>query len=133
MTRYLLDTNVISDAVRNPGGAVDAALRQHGNDEIGTSIVVRGEILFGLNRNANVKGRQRLDMFLQAINVWALESPVDEIYGDIRASMERQGEPMSANDLWIAAHSLTLDATLITGDQAFSMVPGLKVENWMRQ
>ncbi len=133
MTRYLLDTNVISDLVRNPGGPVDGMLRQRLKNEIGISVVVRGEILFGLSRGTNVKGRRRLDALLQAINVWDLDNPVAEIYGSVRATMERQGAPMGANDLWIAAHSLALEATLVTDDRAFGMVPDLKIENWLRQ
>lgn len=132
MTRYLLDTNVISDAIRNPGGAVDAALRRHAADEIGTSLIVHGEMTFGLRRNQNMRGRMRLEVFLQAIEIWPLEAPVAETYGELRARLEREGRPMGANDLWIAAHAVALDATLVTDDQAFSQVAGLKTENWLR-
>ena len=132
MTKYLLDTNVVSSAVRDPGGAVDAALRRNKDTDIGISVVVRGEILFGLKRNANIRGRERLDALLEAMTVWDLEGPVGDIYGEIRWLIQRQGEPMGANDLWIAAHSIALDATLVTDDRAFSRVPGLKIENWLR-
>lgn len=133
MSRFLLDTNVISDAIRNPGGAVDTALRSRSADEIGTSLIVKGELLFGLKRNANVRGRQRLEVLLGAIEVWSLEDPVAEIYGDVRASQEKQGRSIGANDLWIAAQAIALDATLVTDDRAFSQISGLKIENWLRQ
>jgi len=132
MSRFLLDTNVISAAIRMPGGPVDEALRSLSGEEIGTSLIVKGEILFGLKKNANVRGRQRLDVFLGAMTVWPLEDPVDDLYGDLRAWAEQQGKPMGANDLWIAAHALALEATVVTDDKAFFRVPGLKVENWLQ-
>jgi tRNA(fMet)-specific endonuclease VapC len=132
MTRFLLDANVLSDAVRNPGGSVDQALRTHFGEEIGTSVIVKGEIVFGLRRNANVKGQQRLEVLLRTLEIWALGDPVSEVYGDIRARLEKDGRPMGPNDLWIAAHALALDATVVTDDKAFSRVPGLKTENWLR-
>jgi tRNA(fMet)-specific endonuclease VapC len=132
MNRFLLDTNVISAAIRNPGGAIDEALRSRSGEEIGTSLIVKGEILFGLKKNANVRGRERLEVFLEAMTVWPLEDPVGDFYGEIRTWAERQGQAMGANDLWIAAQALALEATVVTDDKAFSRVPGLKVENWLR-
>lgn len=132
MTRYLLDTNVISQLVRNPGGPVDIAMRRNIDAEIGTSLIVKGEILYGLKRNANVRGKERLDYFLQAVAVWSMDATVAEIYGDVRAEMEKQGTLMGPNDMWIAAHSLALDAVLVTDDRIFSAVPELKIENWQR-
>ena len=57
--------------------------------------------------------------------------PVDKVYGLLRYRLEREGRPMDANDLLIAAHALTLDRTLVTDDRAFARVPGLRVENWL--
>jgi len=132
MTRFLLDTNVLSEAVRNPGGNVDRALRDHAGEEIGTSPIVKGEIAYGLKRNANVRGQKRLEVLLQTLEIWPLEDPVSETYGDIRARLEKEGKPMGPNDLWIAAHALVLDAIVVTDDRAFSQVAGLKTENWLR-
>lgn len=132
MGRFLLDSNVISAAIRNPGGSVDEALRSHSSDEIGTGIVVKGEILYDLKKNGNVRGRERLDILLQAIPVRPLEDPADDLYGDLRAWAERQRKSMGPNDLWIAAHALALDATLVSDDKGFTGVPGLKLENWVR-
>ena len=63
----------------------------------------------------------------------ALEAPVDAIYGDLRADLERRGIGIGANDLWIAAHTLSLGLTLVTANQReFARVPGLTIENWLR-
>jgi len=132
MSRYLLDTNVISAAIRDPGGSVDQALRRYRNEEIGTSLIVHGEILFGLKRKPSIRGKERLEALLETLEVWPLESPADEVYGDIRASLEKQGQSMGPNDMWIAAQAIALDATLVTDDRAFSRLSQLKIENWVR-
>ena len=132
MTRYLLDTNIISDVFRNPGGRVDQALRVRRGDEIGTSLIVKGEILFGLENNRNLRGRERLKLFLQAIEVWDLEPPIELIYAEVRVERDRSVARMGANDLWIAAQAIALDAILVSDDTAFKGVPRLAVENWLR-
>jgi tRNA(fMet)-specific endonuclease VapC len=133
MTRYLLDTNIVSDVMRNPDGPVEQALREHVDADIGISLIVKGEILFGLVRNANVKGKKRFDALLKAIDVWPMPEGVADIYGQVRAKMEMAGKKMGPNDMWIAAHSLSLGAVLVTDDRRFHSVPDLQVENWLRE
>jgi tRNA(fMet)-specific endonuclease VapC len=130
--RYLLDTNIVSDVMKNPEGLAERLLRKNADAEIGISLVVKGEIVFGLARNRDAKGGKRFEALLEAIEVWPMHEAVADIYGAVRARMERLGAKMGVNDMWIAAHSLMLDATLVTDDQAFSRVPGLKIENWLR-
>ncbi len=46
---------------------------------------------------------------------------------------KKQGRPIGPNDLFIAAHALALDATLVTANlREFSRVPGLKIEDWFK-
>ena len=52
-------------------------------------------------------------------------------YAELRRHMESQGLAMGPNDLLIAAHALTVNATLVSPDAAFARVPGLQVENWL--
>jgi tRNA(fMet)-specific endonuclease VapC len=64
--------------------------------------------------------------------VLPLEPPVDLIYADIRSRLQEAGTPIGPNDLWIAAHAVALDFTLITANLGeFSRVPGLRVESWV--
>jgi tRNA(fMet)-specific endonuclease VapC len=132
MTRYLLDTNVISDAIRNPGAKVDKRLRQVIDQQVGTSIVVSAELRFGLKKNPSFRYRERLEMFLAVLKVWPIEAPVDEFYADVRIAL-RKGMNIGPNDLWIAAHARALNAVLVTANEdEFSRVPGLKIENWLK-
>lgn len=132
MTRYLLDTNIFSDLFRNPGGLVDQALRHRRDEEIGTSLIVKGEILFGLVKNNNLRGLRRFEVALESIAVWALEPPVEEKYASLRVQMERNGVQIGPNDLWIASHAMALRAVIVSDERAFLQVPGLEVENWLR-
>ncbi|MCV3765910.1 type II toxin-antitoxin system VapC family toxin [Rhizobium sp. TRM95796] len=132
MMRYLLDTNVISDAIRNPKGIASEALERHAQEEIGTSIVVKGELLFGLRGNPGFRKKAALEALLGAIVVWPLDEATASHYAEIRHAL-RQGQNIGPNDLWIAAHALALDAVLVTdNEREFSRVPGLKLENWVR-
>lgn len=56
-----------------------------------------------------------------------------EHYADIRANLRKRGEPIGSNDLLIAAHARSLDATLVTNNEKeFAKVESLKIENWTR-
>ena len=55
------------------------------------------------------------------------------VYGEIRATLERQGHPIGNNDLWIGAHAMALDVTLATNNEReFKRIAGLSVENWTK-
>jgi tRNA(fMet)-specific endonuclease VapC len=69
---------------------------------------------------------------LQIVEVLALDHPVTRHYAHIRTQLEAVGTPIGGNDTLIAAHALTLGATLVTADAEFSRVPGLMVENWLQ-
>ena len=52
-------------------------------------------------------------------------------YGEIRHALAKRGQPIGANDLLIAAHARSVDATLVTNNAGeFGRVPDLRVENW---
>jgi tRNA(fMet)-specific endonuclease VapC len=129
---YLLDTNIVSDLVRNPQGTCAAAIRRYGEVSVCTSIIVASELRYGaLKRNSSRLSAQ-LDAVLSALTVHPLEAPADTIYGTIRTYLEQKGTMIGANDLLIAAHALTLGATLVTANLAeFSRIEDLDVVNWL--
>lgn len=70
---------------------------------------------------------------LGALEILPFETPADSIYGVLRASLERAGTPIGANDLLIAAQALALGYTVVTdNDREFSRVKDLQSENWLR-
>ena len=133
MTRFLLDTNILSDLVRHPAGVVAERIADHGEARICTSIVVAAELRFGAERRGSARLSAQLEAILGAMTVEPLEQPTDAIYGRLRAALERVGQPIGGNDLLIAAHALNLGATLVTDNtREFERVPDLAWINWLR-
>lgn len=129
---FLLDTNIISDLVRNPTGAVYQRINDVGEASISTSIVVACELHFGAQKSGSARLRQQLERILNLMVVLPLESPVDERYAEIRTRLEQLGTPIGPNDLLIAAHALALNLTLVTANmREFERVPNLQVVNWL--
>jgi tRNA(fMet)-specific endonuclease VapC len=131
--RRLLDTNIVSDLVRNPTGLAASRLRQDGDDRICTSVVVAAELRFGAAKRGSGRLTHQLEQVLSAIEILPLTPPADRLYGDIRAQLERAGTPIGGNDLLIAAHALASDCILVTdNEREFARVEGLSIENWLR-
>ena len=131
--RFLLDTNIMSDLVRHPRGKISDRIAEVGEEHVCTSIIVAAELRFGATRKNSSRLTAHLEAVLGAIDVLALEAPVDAVYGVIRASLERTGQPIGANDLLIAAHALILGHTVVTdNEREFSRVKDLRIENWLR-
>jgi tRNA(fMet)-specific endonuclease VapC len=131
--RFLLDTNIVSDLVRHPRGKISGRISEVGEEDVCTSIIVAAELRYGSTKKNSSRLTAQLEAVLGAIEVLALEAPVDTVYGVIRARLEQIGQPIGANDLLIAAHALSLDLTLVTdNEREFLRIDDLRVENWLR-
>lgn len=133
MTTYLLDTNILSDLVRHPNGKIQARIARTGQTHVCTSIIVASEMKYGLARQHSARLATQLEMILAHMDVLPLDAPADECYARLRASLEKRGTPIGANDMLIAAHALALDSVLVTDNvREFARVKSLRVENWLR-
>jgi len=129
---HLLDTNIISDLVRNPTGAVYQQISAVGETNICTSIVVACELRFGARKSGSLRLQKRVEQILELMSVAPIDAPVDSHYAEIRTWLEQQGTPIGPNDLLIAAHALALDATLVSANvREFERVPDLQIINWL--
>src|SRR5271167_2400649 len=104
--RYLLDTNIVSDLVRNPQGRIAQHIRKIGEGQICTSIIVAAELRYGAAKKQSARLAAQLETVLSAVDILPFESPADAIYAEIRAGLERTGKIIGGNDLLIAAHGL---------------------------
>jgi tRNA(fMet)-specific endonuclease VapC len=130
--RYLLDTNIVSDLIRNPTGVVHDRIARVGEQTVCVSIVVAAELRFGARKRNSAKLTERVEAILDSIVVIPFEAPADDHYAAIRGFLESSGDPIGPNDLLIAAHARALDLTLVTANfTEFSRVPALRVENWL--
>jgi tRNA(fMet)-specific endonuclease VapC len=129
----MLDTNMVSDFVRNPQGRVAQRInRQGGSTDLAISIIVASELRYGAVRRGSPRLTDQIERTLEFFAVLPFEAPADIVYATIRTRLEAAGRPIGANDLLIAAHALSLDLTLVTANiREFSRVPGPKVENWL--
>ena len=127
----MLDTNALSELVRNPQGTLAQKLNVLEPDTVCTSIIAACELRFGAQRKGSAPLTQRVEQLLQALTVLPLDTPADEHYADIRATLERSGTPIGSHDLFIAAHARSRGMTLLTRNlREFQRVPGLTVEDW---
>jgi tRNA(fMet)-specific endonuclease VapC len=131
--RYLLDTNIVSELVRNPQGKVAEQILKLGESKVCTSIIVAAELRYGAEKKQSPRLSAQLEAVLGALEILPLEKPADASYGSLRAQLERAGKPIGANDLLIAAQALALGHTVITdNEKEFSRVRQLNLENWLR-
>jgi tRNA(fMet)-specific endonuclease VapC len=133
MKRYLLDTNILSDLVRNPQGKVTSRIARIGERAVCTSIVVAAELRYGAAKRGSARLSSQLEAILGVMDVLALETPTDKIYGHLRADLEKRGRIIGGNDLLIAAQTLALGHTIVTdNEREFSRIRSLSIENWLR-
>ena len=129
---WMLDTNALSELIRNPHGPLTRRLAGEAPDAVCTSIVVACELRFGAQRRSSAVLKQRVEQLLSSLAVLPFDEPADAGYADIRTTLERVGTPIGSHDLFIAAHARSRGLTLVTHNLgAFQRVVGLKVEDWL--
>jgi len=127
----MLDTNIISDMVRNPRGRAAQRAREV-QDELCTSVIVASELRYGCTKKSSPPLLRRVNDILDEIGVVAFDVPADTEYGRIRSELEAAGQPIGSNDLFIAAHASSMNVTLVTGNaREFCRIRDLKIENWL--
>ncbi|MFZ0601954.1 MAG: type II toxin-antitoxin system VapC family toxin [Roseiarcus sp.] len=131
--RYLLDTNIVSDLVRRPQGRIAQHIREVGEAQVCTSVIVAAELRYGAAKKGSQRLTAQLEAVLSALDVVSFEAPADEAYGLIRARLERAGQPIGANDLLIAAHAVAIGCAIVTDNESeFGRIEGLLRETWLR-
>ena len=130
--KYMLDTDTFSYLVNG----IPQVLQRYAKvveQEVGISVISYGEVLFGIGKQQPGASKQkRIDYLLDQMPIALMDEDVARCYRQIRSALELAGKPIGPNDTWIAAHALSLGATLVTGNvREYKRVAGLKVENWV--
>jgi len=130
--RYLLDTNICIYIRQKRPEEVLRRFRKLRPGEAGLSVITYGELLYGAAKSAErVAALERLHELIQLLPALALPETAAGAYGTIRAELESKGEMIGNNDLWIAAHAVAAELTLVTNNEReFRRVRGLKIQNW---
>lgn len=129
--RYLLDSDICIYVMKRRPRALLRRLEAR-SAACALSVIVYGELAFGEAMSAHrERAAAHLAALLETLPVLPLPPDAARCYADIRSALARSGRLIGANDLWIAAHALAADVTLVTNNESeFRRVPTLKVENW---
>jgi tRNA(fMet)-specific endonuclease VapC len=133
MTRYLLDTNHLGEALNRVSVVRDRIQQLHRR---GASFATCGpvlcELLVGVVLRADaVKTRHRLDHLMKLVRIWPLDLPIAERYSGVYHELRKAGRALSQVDIMLAAIARQYDATLLTTDKDFEALPDIRTENWL--
>jgi tRNA(fMet)-specific endonuclease VapC len=131
--RYLLDTNICIYLIKQKPVEVLEKFNAYSVGEIGVSSITVSELWYGVAKSEYRKANQKaLEQFLLPLIVVEFDEGAAEIYGEIRVALEKEGGPIGAMDMLIAAHAVSMGVVLVTNNEReFSRVPNLIVENWV--
>ena len=130
---YMLDTDTCIYIKNRRPPHVIKRFSSLQSGEVVMSLITFGELLNGAlkSNQANI-ALQKINQLATILPVQAMSADVAKQYAGIRRKLEKQGNIIGANNLWIAAHAMALDLTLVTNNtREFSRVEGLRIENWV--
>lgn len=129
--QFLLDTNTCIYIINRRPPGVAEQFAQHPPDAIGLSSITLAELRYGVEKSGSARNAQALEAFVHPLEILEFDAAATRPYAQVRTALEKQGTPIGAMDLLIAAHALDLGATLVTHNtREFARVPGLKLDNW---
>jgi tRNA(fMet)-specific endonuclease VapC len=130
---HMLDTNICIYVLKNHSTQLRNKFKT--TQDICISSVTYAELCFGIENGESAmqaKRWEQLDIFIQRLLLIPWDEVAAKHYGNIRAYLKKQGTPTGNNDLLIAAHARSLDATLVSNNlREFARVPKLSVDNWV--
>ena len=128
MTLLMLDTNTVGYLIRDR--LKNAPAVEVPPENFCISTITEAELIFGMPRPDARTLNEMIIRFLGSIAILPFDRNAADRYGSLRAEMQRIGKSLTSLDMLIAAHALSLGATLVTSDAAFRHVPGLAIEDW---
>jgi tRNA(fMet)-specific endonuclease VapC len=135
MMRYMLDTNICIYICHRKMPDVVTTFQKLDHGDAGISVITHAEMLWGAEKsNAPQAARNVINEFIDYIPVLPIHEDVSPCYAELRTYLQRKGTPIGSNDLWIAAHALAENLTLVTNNEReFKRIPKLKIENWTKK
>ncbi|MBS3966183.1 MAG: type II toxin-antitoxin system VapC family toxin [Truepera sp.] len=130
---YLLDTNICIYLMKRQLEHLVQRFEKEHPDNLGLSSITVAELKFGMEKSARVElNLVALDYFIAPLHIFDFGVDAAGVYGRLWAGLERQGTPIGPLDTLIAAHALSLGATLVTNNLSeFGRIPDLKLEQWV--
>ena len=130
---YMLDTNICGYIIRNkPENIKEKFIQIEKNHEITLSSIVVSELLYGAMKKNSPKLTKIVNRFINNFTIHDFDEMAALEYATIRNELEKSGQIIGSNDLFIAAHAKSLSATLITNNtKEFARVENLLIDNWI--
>ncbi len=130
--KVLLDTNICIYLIKRQPVSVLKHVMEFQIGDIGISSITFAELQYGVAKSAYYeKNAKALEQFVTPLEVVPFDGHAAQVYGTIRAVLEKAGTPIGSMDMLIAAHALSLDLPLVTNNtREFERISGLTLLNW---
>ncbi|MGB6296643.1 MAG: type II toxin-antitoxin system VapC family toxin [Rivularia sp. (in: cyanobacteria)] len=131
--KFLLDTNTCIYIIKNKPPQVLQKFQTLNISDIGISSITVAELEYGVYKSQRQeKNKLALTQFLIPLEIVSFDEISTQLYGQIRAELEKKGTVIGAMDMLIASQAMSLGLTLVTNNiKEFSRIPGLVLENWV--
>lgn len=131
--KYMLDTNICIYIIKHQPEEVIRKLMEHNPDDICISAITYAELAHGVEKSqAREKNRIALMVLLSEIQIVPFDDLAAQIYGEVKADLQKKGTLIGPLDTLIAAHAKALNLTLVTNNtKEFAGVDGLELEDWV--
>ena len=124
----ILDTNALSAVADGEASAMELV---GGADRVAVPVIVLGEYRFGIAQSRHRASYESwLRQWISAVAVLDIDEQTTHSYSDIGLELKQKGKPIPTNDLWIAALCRQHSLPLVSRDQHFDLVPGLRRLDW---
>lgn len=132
--KYIFDTDVLSVLLRKqPSDALKQRLARLAPTSQFTTTITVGELSYGAHKIGRLDLLARVRQVIASVGVLPFDSAAAEVYGPLRARLEKKGRKLDEADLRIASIAMANDCRLVTGNvRHFARIEELEVEDWLR-
>lgn len=130
--KLMLDTNICIFIIKQQPAHVLKRFLEYQAGDIGISSITLSELRYGVAKSQHIeKNTKALDEFIIPLEVLPYDEEAALAYGTIRSNLEKAGMPFGSLDMLIAAHAVSLVATLVTNNiREFVRIPELTIIDW---
>ena len=124
----ILDTNALSAAADREPSALAIVSEA---ERIAVPVIVLGEYRLGIAQSRHRASYENwLQEWVSSVTILDIDEETSQSYAAIGLELKRKGKPIPTNDLWIAALCRQHALPILSRDQHFDVVPGIRRLTW---